>query len=90
LTFVRKVCIIISMAQKSQDFEKGLRQMTQATIVPMKMEKKYIRRRRVAFALAVVLAVSALVGLYEVVSNLWWVGNGYCWGEFDKCYGLGK
>lgn len=50
------------------------------------MEAKYVRRRRVAFALAVVLAVSALVGLYEVVSNLWWVGNGYCWGDFDKCF----
>lgn len=53
------------------------------------MQPKYVLRRRVTFAIAVVFAVGALVGLYEIVSNLWWVGNGYCWGDLDKCYPVG-
>ena len=62
-----------------------------ATIVPMKMNRKYIRRRRVAFALAVALAVAVGWGFWQVISNLWWVGNGYCWGEMTECFfGKGK
>lgn len=62
--------------------------MTQRTIVPMKMDKKYIQRRRVAFALAVVLASAVVWGLFQVSGNLWWVGGeeGYCWGEMTECF----
>lgn len=59
----------------------------------MKMDKKYIQRRRVAFALAVVLASAVVWGLFQVSGNLWWVGGeeGYCWGEMTKCFfGEGK
>jgi hypothetical protein len=51
------------------------------------MDKKYITRRRWAFAVALVLAVVALVGLYQLVSHIWWVeGQGYCWGTLEKCF----
>lgn len=54
----------------------------------MKMEKKYIRRRRVAFALSVVLASALVYGIWKVSGNLWWVGGeeGYCWGEMTECF----
>jgi hypothetical protein len=52
-----------------------------------KMDKKYITRRRWAFAIALVLAVVALVGLYQLVSHIWWVeGQGYCWGTLEECF----
>jgi fatty acid desaturase len=51
------------------------------------MDKKYITRRRWAFAIALVLAVLALIGLYELVGHIWWVeGSGYCWGTMEECF----
>jgi hypothetical protein len=51
------------------------------------MDKKYITRRRWAFAIALVLAVFVLIGLYQLVSHIWWVeGQGYCWGTLEKCF----
>ena len=53
----------------------------------MKMERKYIIRRRWAFVLALVLAVLALMVLYYVSTRIWWVeGQGYCFDTMDKCF----
>jgi hypothetical protein len=54
----------------------------------MLMDRKYIVRRRYAFALAVVLATVAVWALVQVSTNLWWVGGteGYCWGDMIECY----
>jgi hypothetical protein len=57
------------------------------TTYKMKMDRKFIIRRRWAFALALVLAVMALVGLYQLVSHIWWVeGQGYCFDTMEKCF----
>lgn len=53
----------------------------------MLMDRKYILRRRWAFALAVVLAVIAFMVLYYVSTRIWWVeGQGYCFDTMDKCF----
>jgi predicted PurR-regulated permease PerM len=53
----------------------------------MKMDRKYIIRRRWAFLLALVLAVVALMVLYYVSTRIWWVeGQGYCFDTMDKCF----
>jgi hypothetical protein len=53
----------------------------------MLMDRKYILRRRWAFALAVVLAVLAFMVLYYVSTRIWWVeGQGYCFDTMDKCF----
>jgi hypothetical protein len=56
----------------------------------MKMDRKYIIRRRWAFVVALALAVVALIGLYELVGHIWWVetsqGGGYCWGTLSECF----
>jgi hypothetical protein len=53
----------------------------------MKMDRKYIIRRRWAFVLALVLAVFALMVLYYVSTRIWWVeGQGYCFDTMDKCF----
>ena len=53
----------------------------------MKMDRKYIIRRRWAFVLALVLAVLALMVLYYVSTRIWWVeGQGYCFDTMDKCF----
>lgn len=53
----------------------------------MKMDRKYIIRRRWAFVIALALAVVALIGLYELVGHIWWVeGQGYCWGTLPECF----
>ena len=33
-----------------------------------------------------IFAALALFGLWEVSTHLWWVENGYCWGDALKCY----
>jgi hypothetical protein len=53
----------------------------------MKMDRKYIIRRRYAFVLALALAVVAVIGLYELVGHIWWVeGQGYCFDTMEKCF----
>lgn len=53
----------------------------------MKMDRKYIIRRRWAFVLALGLAVLALMALYYVSTRIWWVeGQGYCFDTMDKCF----
>ena len=32
-----------------------------------------------------VLILMAIVAIWLVSSNLWWVGDGYCWGDMTKC-----
>ena len=51
------------------------------------MDKKYITRRRWAFAIALVLAVLAFMVLYYVSTRIWWVeGQGYCFDTLEKCF----
>ena len=53
----------------------------------MKMERKYVVRRRVVFS----IAVSALAfAIGTITANLWWTGNGYCWGDMFECMTAGK
>jgi hypothetical protein len=33
---------------------------------------------------ALVIAL-ALVGMFQVITHLWWVGDGYCWGTMSHC-----
>jgi hypothetical protein len=40
------------------------------------------RRGKIVVGIAVALA---LWGLLEVSANLWWVGNGWCWGTMLEC-----
>ena len=48
----------------------------------MKMERKYVMRRRVVFG---VLAIAGLVILYLIVNHIWWTGSGICWGDVLQC-----
>ena len=50
----------------------------------MKMQRKYVIRRRVVFG---TLAIVGLVGMYFLVNHIWWRGSGYCWGDMVKCEG---
>lgn len=54
----------------------------------MKMDRKYVIRRRVAFAIALPLAVMLLIGFYQVSTHIWWVdwNEGYCWGTLTECF----
>ena len=43
--------------------------------------------------LVIIPSLLLLVGLWEVVSNLWYVGEGgdlfgYCWGSVVECYNI--
>lgn len=42
--------------------------------------------RRGWIVLVIIPSLLALWGLYEVITHLWWVGDGYCWGEMTECY----
>ena len=44
----------------------------------MKLTKRGKRVRAVAIILGILF-------ILWVVSNLWWVGNGYCWGSIIEC-----
>jgi hypothetical protein len=33
-----------------------------------------------------VLILAAIVAVWHIASNLWWVGDGYCWGDMIECY----
>jgi hypothetical protein len=71
------------LTQETQ-MTKGNKQMKNYIML---MDRKYILRRRWAFALAVVLAVIAFMGLYYVSTRIWWVeGQGYCFDTMDKCF----
>jgi len=51
----------------------------------MKMQRKYVIRRRVVFAPFVIVG---LVALYYIVNHVWWTGSGWCLGSAQKCIGL--
>ena len=52
----------------------------------MRMEKKFVRRRRVvAF---IVVGIPLLIAAYYLVNHVWWTGTGYCWGDSVKCLGM--
>jgi uncharacterized membrane protein YukC len=71
------------LTQETQ-MTKGNKQMKNYIML---MDRKYILRRRWAFALAVVLAVIAFMVLYYVSTRIWWVeGQGYCFDTMDKCF----
>lgn len=46
------------------------------------MAPKYRRRRAVVFTL---IAVFTMTLIWQVATNLWWVGDGYCWGNVTEC-----
>ena len=51
----------------------------------MKMERKYVRRRRIV---SIIIGAVVLVIAYYLINHIWWTGNGYCWGTMEKCVGL--
>lgn len=53
----------------------------------MKMERKYVVRRRVVFSIAVVTLAFA-IGM--ITTNLWWTSDGYCWGDMFECMKVGE
>lgn len=48
----------------------------------MKLTK---RGERVFATLLVIAGVALLIGVYQVIGNLWWTGSGYCWGSMVEC-----
>jgi hypothetical protein len=52
----------------------------------MKMDRKYVNRRRwVAF---IVVGIPLLILAFYVINHIWWTTNGYCWGTPEKCWGM--
>ena len=51
------------------------------------MHMKLTKRGKRVRAIAIVFG---LIAIYYITNNIWWVGNGYCWGDMVKCYGYGK
>lgn len=47
-----------------------------------KMERKYVIRRRWFFG---GIAVLIMVALWQIVGNVWWTSDGYCWGDMVEC-----
>jgi hypothetical protein len=33
-----------------------------------------------------ILILAAIATIYYVTLNVWWVGDGYCWGDMTECY----
>jgi hypothetical protein len=63
-------------------FDKAIEFVGLADTSKWKQERKYVVRRNVVFGLA--LAV-ILFAVWQVSANLWWVGDGYCWGDMIEC-----
>lgn len=50
----------------------------------MKLTKRGKRVRAVAILLGI-------IAIYYLMGHIWWVGDGYCWGDMIECYfGEGK
>lgn len=47
------------------------------------MERKYVVRRRWFFTAIVALV---LFIMFQVIGNLWWTSDGYCWGDMFECF----
>lgn len=41
---------------------------------------------RIRFAVRFIFWGSLILGLLSIVGNLWWVGDGYCWGSMIECH----
>jgi hypothetical protein len=41
--------------------------------------------RRGWIVLVIIPAIIALIGFQYVLSQIWWVGDGYCWGDMWTC-----
>lgn len=48
---------------------------------------KLTRRGKVVATVGILLVVWAV---WQVSGNLWWVGDGYCWGSMAECLLGGK
>ena len=69
-------------------FDKVLEAVFMFDTSKWKQERKYVVRRNVVFGL---IAIIALAVIWTVAKNLWWVGDGYCWGDMIECqFGEGK
>ena len=50
-------------------------------------EMKLNRRGEITLAVSLGINALALIALaLWVLGNLWWVGDGYCWGSMTECY----
>lgn len=47
------------------------------------MERKYVVRRRVFFT---IVAVALLAIIWSVATQIWWVGDHYCFGDLGECF----
>lgn len=52
----------------------------------MKLTK---RGERVFKTLLVVAIVAMVWGYMYALNHIWWQGEGYCWGTYAKCIGVG-
>lgn len=44
------------------------------------------RRGELTFATLLVIAgIALLIGIYQVIGNLWYTEAGYCWGSMVEC-----
>jgi hypothetical protein len=64
-------------------FDKAIEFVGLADTSKWKQERKYVVRRNVFFSIALAVIVFAI---WQVSANLWWVGDGYCWGDMIECH----
>lgn len=63
-------------------FDKVLEALLIADTSNWKKERKYVVRRDVVFS---IITIAFLAVAWQVATNLWWVGDGYCWGDMIEC-----
>lgn len=69
-------------------FDKVLEALLIADTSNWKKERKYVVRRDVVFS---IITIAILAVIWQVATNLWWVGDGYCWGDVIECnFGEGR
>ena len=69
-------------------FDKVLEALLIADTSNWKKERKYVVRRNVVFS---IITIAILAVIWQVATNLWWVGDGYCWGDVIECnFGEGR
>jgi hypothetical protein len=71
------------MTKGNKMFDKVLEAVFMFDTSNWKQERKYVVRRNVFFSMVVAVIVFAV---WQVSANLWWVGDGYCWGDMVECY----
>jgi hypothetical protein len=71
------------MTKGNKMFDKVLEAVFMFDTSKWKQERKYVVRRNVFFSM--VLAIT-LFAVWQVATNLWWVGDGYCWGDLIECH----